>query len=118
MPYTYVLVRTDIALHQQTVQACHAALEAGFVFNAPARISSLIVLTVPNEAALLAARDRLSRHGIDCEVFFEPDGEMGHSALCTQPVFTKKQRKELARYPMFSCAKSIAQAEPSSLCNE
>lgn len=33
--YVYVLVRTDIPLHAQAVQACHAALEAGFAFSAP-----------------------------------------------------------------------------------
>lgn len=33
--YVYVLVRTDIPLPDQVVQACHASLEAGFAFNAP-----------------------------------------------------------------------------------
>ena len=97
-----MLVRSDILLHQQMVQACRAALEAGFVFDAPARTSSLIVLTVQDVHALEAARDRLGRYGIDCEVFFEPDWGMGHSALCTQPVFKKKQRFALAKYPLFT----------------
>lgn len=100
-PYTYVLVREDISPEQQMVQACHAALEAGFAFTAPAVTSSLIVLTVPNREALLEARDRLFRYGIATEMFFEPDWEMGYSALATEPIFEKKKRFALKKYPLF-----------------
>lgn len=100
-PYIYVLVREDISLEQQMVQACHAASEAGFAFPAPPVTSSLIVCTVPDRAALLAARERLARYGIRNEMFFEPSWEMGHSALATEPISQRKQRFAMNIYPLF-----------------
>lgn len=54
-PYTYVIIRKDISPEQQIVQACHAALEAGFRFKKPDETSFLIVLEVPDQKALLDA---------------------------------------------------------------
>ncbi len=54
-PYTYIIVRKDISPEQQTVQACHAALEVGFRFEKPEKTSFLILLEVVNQAELLAA---------------------------------------------------------------
>lgn len=109
-PCTYVLVREDLALEQQLVQACHAALEAGFAFDAPARTSSLIVCTVPDRNALQAAQQRLARYGIRTQMFFEPDWEMGHSALATEPLTQRKQRFAMSTYPLF---RSVPAAAPS-----
>ncbi len=100
-PYTYVLVRQDIPLEQQMVQACHAALEAGFAFDAPAVTSSLIVCTVPDLDALLAARERLNRYSIRSEMFFEPSWDMGYSALASEPILERKKRFALNTYPLF-----------------
>lgn len=100
-PYIYVLVREDIPLEQQLVQACHAASEAGASFNGGIRNSSLIVCTVPDRAALLAARERLARYGIQTLMFFEPSWDMGHSALATQPITARKQRFAMNIYPLF-----------------
>lgn len=100
-PYTYVLVRQDIALEQQMVQACHAALEAGFAFEAPEQTASLIVCTVQDQAALLAARERLQRYGIRTQLFFEPSWGMGYSALASEPLTQRKQRFALSTYPLF-----------------
>jgi len=100
-PYIYVLVREDIPLEQQLVQACHAASEAGTSFNSQLRNSSLIVCTVPDREALLAARERLARYGIRNEMFFEPSWEMGYSALATEPITARKQRFAMNIYPLF-----------------
>jgi hypothetical protein len=48
-PYTYVIVRTDIPLHQQLVQSAHASHYAGFRTKEPEEICSLISLQVANE---------------------------------------------------------------------
>lgn len=109
-PYTYVLVREDLALEQQLVQACHAALEAGFAFDAPARTSSLIVCTVPDRNALQAAEQRLARYGIRTKMFFEPDWDMGHSALATEPLTERKQRFAMSTYPLFRAAPGLPPA--------
>lgn len=99
-PYVYVLVRGDLPLEQQMVQSNHAALEAGFRFSKPEETASLVMLSVPDKPALLAAAERLAGHGIDHHLFFEPDWEMGHSALATRPVFGA-ERKLMKRYPLF-----------------
>jgi hypothetical protein len=110
-PYTYVLVREDIPLEQQMVQACHAALEAGFAFSAPEQTSSLIVCTVPDREALLAAHERLARYGIRSEMFFEPDWDMGHSALATEPLTERKKRFAMSKYPLFRAARAEADVQ-------
>jgi hypothetical protein len=85
-PYTYVLVRRDIPLADQIVQACHASLEAGFSFERPAVTSSLVLLGVDNEASLKEWAAKLEYNGIRCEVFHEPDDSMGFTALASQPL--------------------------------
>ena len=99
-PYTYVLVRDDIPPVQKAVQIAHAALHAGFAFEEPADISSIVLCSVPDEAALLAAAERLGRHGVDHRMFYEPDfGPMGHSALASRPIVRRKERFLFKDYP-------------------
>ncbi|MBC8740394.1 hypothetical protein F6X40_27435 [Paraburkholderia sp. UCT31] len=100
-PYVYVLVRKDIPLQQQLVQSNHAAWEAGLVFPSPETTASLIVLEVPNRNELEAAAARLSRYGIDHVMFNEPDWEMGHSAIATCPLASKKERHLMRKYPLW-----------------
>jgi hypothetical protein len=54
-PYTYIIVRKDISHEQQAVQACHAALEAGFKFKKPDTTSYLILLETPDLSGLMEA---------------------------------------------------------------
>lgn len=100
-PYVYILVRTDIPIAQQMVQASHAALEAGFAFSSevPVRNTHLVVCAVPDEAALLKASAQLDRHDLGHHLFFEPDDGMGHSALATRPVYGA-ERRLLRGYPL------------------
>lgn len=98
-PYVYILVRTDLPIAQQMVQASHAALEAGFAFSAPAQTAHLVMLAVPDAAGLLDASAHLDLHAIDHKVFFEPDDDMGHSALATRPVHGA-ERRLLRGYPL------------------
>lgn len=99
----YVLVRADIPLAQQVVQAAHATAEAGrHFYRSPAEhgIASLIVLSVPDRAALLAAQVRLTAKGISSTLFFEPDFGIGESALGTEPLLDE-QRKHLMGWPLW-----------------
>lgn len=99
-PYVYVLVRSDISVEQQIVQACHAALEAGFSFSAPDAVSHLIVLSVSSQDALLSAAEQLSRNQVPHYLFHEPDNAMGYSALATKPLIEKSQRRLFKKYPL------------------
>jgi 2-keto-3-deoxy-L-rhamnonate aldolase RhmA len=84
--YVYVVVRRDIPLEDQAVQACHAALEAGYAFAAPANTASLVLLSVEDEHALNDLAKVLAVKEVAHTLFFEPDNDMGHSALATRPV--------------------------------
>jgi hypothetical protein len=100
-PYVYVLVRLDIPLHQQLIQASHAAFEAGLRWHSPDdEVASLIVLGVRDKAALLRAARKLTAKGVDHHVFFEPDFDMGESALATRPLVAEA-RRPLAGYPLW-----------------
>lgn len=97
--YTYVIVRKDLPRLQIAVQACHAALHAGFAFEEPVDVSNLILLTVPDLASLEYAAKRLDRYGVDHRMFYEPDfGPMGYSALATRPLTRRKERFLFANY--------------------
>lgn len=111
-PYVYVLVRKDIPLHQQLVQASHAAFEAGLRWHSPDdEVTSLIVLEVPHKTALLRAARKLSAKGVDHHVFFEPDFDMGESALATRPL-VGEARRPLSGYPLWNAGAQVLTAEP------
>ncbi|MBK3779830.1 hypothetical protein G3A43_06155 [Paraburkholderia aspalathi] len=110
-PYVYVLIREDISLEQKLVQASHAALEAGFRFEKPEQTASLIMLSVPDRNALEAAAKRLTRYGIEHHMFFEPDFEMGHSALATRPIHLSKERHRMRKYPLFRALESARKTD-------
>lgn len=97
----YVLVRTDIPVEHQLVQAVHAAAEAARLHYRPEHgIASAIVLQVPTLCALLAAQARLAGKGVATELFFEPDFGIGHSALATAPLLDA-ERKHLRGWPLW-----------------
>lgn len=111
-PYVYVLVRKDIPLHQQLVQASHAAFEAGLRWHSPDdEVASLIVLEVPHKAALLRAARKLGTRGIDHHVFYEPDFDMGESALATRPL-VGEIRRPLSGYPLWNAGALVLTREP------
>lgn len=83
----YVLVRTDMPLAQQLVQATHASAEAARLFyEAHHGISRAVLLRVKDSAALSRAQTRLTREGVLFTTFFEPDFGIGYSALATAPL--------------------------------
>jgi hypothetical protein len=103
--YVYVLVREDLPTEQQLVQVGHAAWEMALRLGskglAPREVCNLVVARVANRAALQAASQRLWEADIDHELFYEPDREMGHSALCTRPVRSRAEREVFRRYPLW-----------------
>jgi hypothetical protein len=103
--YIYVLVRADIPIEQQIVQVGHAAWEMGLKLRAggcaPGEICNLVVAKVSNRTALQATSQRLWEADIDHAMFYEPDNDMGHSALCTRPVRARAERELFRRYPLW-----------------
>ena len=90
----YVLVRTDLPLPQQLVQAVHASHEAGKLHAQgnpyDDRIFSVVVCQVPSEYHLMKAYDRIKNRGIEVSLFREPDIDNQATALATEPVSDRK----------------------------
>lgn len=109
----YVLVRTDIPLHQQLVQAAHAAAEAARThYNPEHGIASLVVLAVPHLKALTRASQKLQNLHVKHEIFFEPDWNMGNSALATRPL-TDAERPLMRYWPLWKCPPTPYSPTPS-----
>jgi len=90
-PYTYIVIRTDIKKEFQLVQGCHAALEAGFMFDRPDDIVHLVVLQVANEKELKEVSLQLYNEGTPYVDFFESWGNLGITALATKPITKQKE---------------------------
>jgi hypothetical protein len=82
MSYVYAFVRKDIPLADQIVQAGHACLDAGNTFGSEG--SNLVVLELYNSSHLVETGKYLDENGIRYVKFWEPDDNMGHTALCTE----------------------------------
>ena len=82
------------------MQSVHAAHEAGIRFGNPEVISSVVICTVPNEAALKEAKDRLDWKGIRNYIFLEDDIGDQATALATEPL-DRGRKKFLSSYPLW-----------------
>jgi hypothetical protein len=88
-----VIVRKDLPVAQQLVQAAHAAHESGLhLCENKSEVNYLVALEVPNEDGLLAAHERLEDRGIQAILFREPDRNNEATALCTEPVWGNRRR--------------------------
>jgi hypothetical protein len=85
--YMYVLVRADLSEAQQAVQACHASIEAASRFLPHDSESPFLVLcSLPDERALLHARDYLKAREIPIACYNEPDMADQLTAIATIPL--------------------------------
>ena len=98
-PYTYVFVREDLSYAQQIVQASHATLEAGFLFQKPEDISSIILFPSYKEKGLFDVSKHLRSNGIEHVMFYEPDIEQ-YTAIATMPLFGE-QREVMAEFKTY-----------------
>lgn len=96
-----VLIRKDLPIERQMVQACHAASMAGHRFGGWEEDTRMALLAANDEADLMRACERLERMGIDFHLFHEPDHGIGHSALVSAPIAWKDARKALRAYPLW-----------------
>jgi hypothetical protein len=85
----YVVVREDLSIPQQAVQACHASIKASRSFlplEAITHSPNLVVCVVADQAALVRFLAEVRASGIRCAEFHEEDlgGEM--TAFATELV--------------------------------
>ncbi len=100
--YAYILVRTDIPLVHQTVQAAHAAMLMGQRVPASkfdARYQSFCLLDGGDETALREFGAKIDRLGIKASYFWEPDAKKLWDGL---------RRKELTAIALHPLRKSVA----------
>jgi hypothetical protein len=95
-------VRQDISLAQQIVQSNHATFEVARRIPATNLddIPSCIVIGVPDKNALLRVTEKLRKHDIAHHTFYEPDFNMGLSAVATVPL-EQEQRRFLSNYKLW-----------------
>lgn len=95
-----MFIRTDIPVPNQIVQVGHVCYEAGLKFKARDD-TYLVLFQVESEEALKCVEGWLNFNDIETHMFFEPDDNMGYSALCTQPV-SGSLRKIFRRYKLYN----------------
>ena len=86
IPYVYIVVRNDLKLEHQLVQACHAALESGFDFNRPDITAHLVVLHAEDRGHLEEIAMYLQEEEVEYRMFHESWGDIGNTALATKPI--------------------------------
>lgn len=97
-----MLVRSDIPLAHQAVQAIHAGISAARDLIPEGMIHpNLVLCTVPNRDWLTAIEDKCTQAGIASRVFLEADMNDEPTALATQPV-GKEMRKLFRDLPLFT----------------
>jgi len=94
--YVYIFVRQDISLPQQIVQSNHATLSFSSHHGVEG-IPNIVLIGVPNVAALKEACALLSANQIPHWSWTEPDFNLGFTAICTAAI-SGSERLCLAHY--------------------
>ena len=64
------------------------------------QIPNLVLIGVPDKAALFRVINKLNDNAIGHEVFYEPDDNLGLTAVATYPL-TQEQRRALSNYRLW-----------------
>jgi len=101
--YIYTFIREDLSPEQKIVQLGHACHEAGKLLNHSEHkhVSSLILLSAKDEHDLKMISRKIDCAGIDHHMFFEPDNDMGYSAICTRPVISDRERTFFRKWDLY-----------------
>jgi hypothetical protein len=110
-----VFVRQDLTVAQQIVQSNHATF--GMSQQYPSEgTPSIVLIGVPDKAALLRVIAKLEANGIPHHAFHEPDSDMGLSAVATAPI-TGEQRAVLSNYRLWRKENSYIPREEVGRCD-
>ncbi len=118
--YVYILLRRDLDHNQALIQHGHAIQESSYLYpksewsQDPDDETNHVLLAVENEEELVAAKHRLDAKGIRTYIFYEPAGNLGYSALASEPLISKQKRKAFFIYPKYVSPHGVvAQAQSS-----
>lgn len=84
----YIVVRKDLPIEQQLVQACHASIEMSAHYLG--RLSDhpvVVAVVVKDEKKLKQVARRLKDGGVKFRGFYEPDLGNQMTALATKPLY-------------------------------
>jgi hypothetical protein len=101
MLYNYVFVRKDIPIADQLVQVGHACLKAGYTFPCPTGEPFMVLLGLKDSQELEDTKEYLKAYEIEFVTFYEPDENMGETAICTTYV-SSWQRKIFEEYELWT----------------
>lgn len=94
-------MRQDISLAQQIVQSNHATFEVARRLPTDySEVPHMVLIGVPDKAALFRVVEKLNKNDIGHQVFYEPDDNMGLSAVATVPL-EQSQRRCLSNYAIW-----------------
>ena len=101
--YFYLFIRQDLPIAQQIVQTNHATyhMAVSHPHTDKTAIPSIVLIGVPNKKALERIIVKLRQNNIEHTPFFEPDWEMGLSAIATSPNLSYEQRAALRNYSIW-----------------
>jgi hypothetical protein len=101
--YIYTFIRKDLSPEQKIVQLGHACHEAGKLLPHAEHqgVSSLILLAAEDEDDLKSIARKIDCAGIDFYMFFEPDNNMGYSAICTRPITSPRERAFFRKWDLY-----------------
>ena len=111
----YTFIRQDMDIQHQLVQACHSAYEAGSNFKDTKDIPYLICLGMNDDKELKSAEEFLRKHDIQYHKFFEPDNNLGHTSISTEPL-DWEQKKLFSNFRLWKYKPELINQEVAS-CN-
>ena len=95
----FIAVRADLPPAIAGVQACHAVAKAVSGRHLPDN-THFVLVQVPSKEELLSLAKKLYDDGSEFELFFEPDYDLGETALATPPG-DRKKGKRFSKYPLW-----------------
>ena len=109
-----MFVRQDISLAHQIVQSNHAVLTIAANSIPPNFIPNIVLIGLPDVAALYRAQQKLKAAEIDHCAWVEPDGDLGFTAIATVAL-DGAAREVLKNYrlwcPIFPCSSNAERHE-------
>ena len=105
--YIFVFVRQDLSIPQQLVQSNHATLSLAskYIINGT---PNLVLIGVPDRDGLIEAGNLLTQYGHRYYAWFEPDYDLGLTAIATVPL-SREEKKLLAHYTLWRPNALVAQ---------
>jgi hypothetical protein len=99
--YVYVFIRQDLPISMQLVHSCHATYHASRCYRPDEGIPCLVVIGVPDLAALNRVLTKLRDKQVPHFAWTDPDVALGMLSIATAPL-TDDQRIHLKNYRLYS----------------